>query len=178
MLNVPAGLAASCDKSPERLAWLSGLPDVVNRLEREWSLAIGEPFDTEEVSCSYVAPAVRSDGTSVVLKITMPHMEGRDEIAGLRFWCGDPTVRLLEADETLGAMLLERCEPGTLLRELDENDQDRVIAGLLSRLWREPPQPHPFRPLSALTSYWTEETLTQVERWPDPALVREGLRLF
>jgi streptomycin 6-kinase len=53
-------------------------------------------------------------------KIGMPHMEGEHEIDGLRFWDGDPTVRLLMADDDLGAMLLERCEPGTVLRALPE----------------------------------------------------------
>jgi streptomycin 6-kinase len=108
----------------------------------------------------------------------MPHMEGNHEIQGLRFWCGDPTVRLLTADADLGAMLLERCEPGTVLRQMPEHEQDRVISGLLHRLWREPTKPHPFRPLSALTAYWSEETLAQAEHWPDRGLVREGLRLF
>ena len=35
-------------------------------------------------------------------------------------------------------MLLERCEPGTLLRALPEPEQDVVLAGLLRRLWRAP----------------------------------------
>lgn len=34
------------------------------------------------------------------------------------------------------------------------------------------------RPLSALTDFWSNETLAQIERWPDRGLVREGLRLF
>jgi streptomycin 6-kinase len=53
-----------------------------------------------------------------------------------------------------------------------------VIAGLLRRLWRLPSAPHPFRHLSAMTEYWSNETLADVERWPDTGLVREGLRLF
>ena len=177
-LRIPGGLAASCCKSAERRAWLDRLPDVLGKLELEWSLSVSEAFDSEEVSCSYVAPAVRADGTPAVLKISMPHMEGNHEIQGLRFWCGDPTVRLLTADADLGAMLLERCEPGTVLRQVPEHEQDRVISGLLHRLWREPTKPHPFRPLSALTAYWSEETLAQAEHWPDRGLVREGLRLF
>lgn len=177
-LRIPGGLAASCCKSAERRAWLDRLPDVLGKLELEWSLSVSEPFDSEEVSCSYVAPAVRADGTPAVLKISMPHMEGNHEIQGLRFWCGDPTVRLLTADDDLGAMLLERCEPGTVLREVPEHEQDGVISGLLHRLWREPTKPHPFRPLSRLTAYWSEETLAQAEHWPDRGLVREGLRLF
>ena len=177
-LRIPGGLAASCRKSAERRAWLDRLPDVLGKLELEWSLSVSEPFDSEEVSCSYVAPAVRADGTPAVLKISMPHMEGNHEIQGLRFWCGDPTVRLLMADADLGAMLLERCEPGTVLRQMPEHEQDGVISGLLHRLWREPTKPHPFRPLSALTAYWSQETLAQAEHWPDRGLVREGLRLF
>ena len=105
-------------------------------------------------------------------------MEAEDEIAGLRFWNGDPTVRLLAADENLGAMLLERCQPGTSLRTLPELQQDRIIASLLRRLWRVPPQPNSFRPLSQMLGLWSEETLADASRWTDATLVREGLELF
>jgi streptomycin 6-kinase len=105
-------------------------------------------------------------------------MEGQHEIQGLRFWSGNPTVRLVASDDHLGAMLLERCEPGTALRSLTEPEQDVVIARLLRRVWRVPPAPHPFRPLSEMTAYWSDETLAQAENWPDTDLVREGLRLF
>jgi streptomycin 6-kinase len=139
---------------------------------------LGTPFEGVEVSCAWVAPAVRDDGTAAVLKLAMPHFEGEHEIQGLRFWDGDPTVRLLEADEDASAMLLERCEPGTHLRELPELEQDQVVAGLLRRLWRRPPARHSFRPLSALMAYWSAETLSQSGSWPDEGLVREGLRLL
>ncbi len=177
-LDIPARLAASCRKTPERTAWLSRLPGVVRDLQHRWSLMLGAPFDGEEVSCAWVAPVGLADGNSAVLKLGMPHMEGQQEIQGLRFWNGDPTVRLLEADDELGAMLLERCEPGTVLRARPESEQDAVIAGLLRRLWRSPSAPHSFRPLSALTAQWSDETLADIERWPDAGLVREGLRLF
>jgi len=177
-LKIPRGLAASCHKTPQGAAWLERLPDVLRNLEHRWSLTLDALFDGDEVSCSYVTSAIRADGTPAVLKIGMPHMEGEHEIHGLRFWNGDPTVRLLMADDELGAMLLERCEPGTPLRALPECEQDLVISGLLRRLWRAPSTHHPFRPLSALTKYWSDETLAQIEQWPDPGLVREGLRLF
>ena len=177
-LGIPRGLAASCSKTPERAAWLDCLPGVLRELQRRWSLTLDAPFDGEEVSCSYVAAVVRADGTPAVLKISMPHMEGQQEIHGLRFWRGDPTVRLLTADDDLGAMLLERCEPGTALTALPQSEQDAVISGLLLRLWRSPSKHHPFRPLSALTEYWSEETLSHAEQWPDTGLVREGLHLF
>jgi streptomycin 6-kinase len=105
-------------------------------------------------------------------------MEGEHELAGLRFWDGEPTVRLLEADDESGAMLIERCEPGTALRAVPEPEQDVVIAQLLRRLWRTPSTPHLFRPLSVMTAYWSAETVAQADQWPHPGLVREGLRLF
>jgi streptomycin 6-kinase len=177
-LNIPARLAFACRKAPERAAWLKRLPDVLRDLERRWSLTLGAPFDGEDVSCAWVAPAVTADGTSAVVKLGMPHMEGERELQGLRFWNGDPTVQLLKADDDLGAMLLERCEPGTPLRALPEPEQDAVIAGLLHRLWRSPSVAHAFRPLSAMTEYWSSETRADMEHWPDTGLVREGLRLF
>jgi streptomycin 6-kinase len=177
-LKIPSRLAAICHKTPERAAWLDHLPDVLRRLEDLWALTPDAPLDGEEPSCSYVAAVRSADGTPTVLKIAIPHMEGEHEIHGLRFWGGDATVRLLRADDDLGAMLLERCKPGTTLRVLAEHDQDVVISGLLRRLWRSPSSPHPFRSLSTLTEYWTSETLGQIEQWPDVGLVREGLQLL
>ena len=177
-LRIPSGLAAACRKTPEREAWFDHLPDVLRKLEHLWALTPDAPLDGEEPSCSYVAAVLSANGTPAVLKIAMPHMEGEHEIHGLRFWGGDPTVRLLKADDDLRALLLERCKPGTTLRVLAEYDQDVVISGLLRRLWRSPSTPHPFRSLSTLTECWTNETLAQVEQWPDVGLVREGLQLF
>src|ERR1700722_6465047 len=143
--SISATLASNCRKGPERAAWLDRLPDVLRSLERRWALTPDAPLDGDEPSCSYVAAVRTANGTPTVLKIAMPHMEGEHEIQGLRFWDGDPTVLLLEADDQLGALLLERCKPGTTLRTLAEQDQDMVIAGLLRRLWRPPSTPHPFR---------------------------------
>ncbi len=151
---------------------------MLRNLEDQWSLTLGTPFDTEDVSCSWVALARLGNGSSAVLKVPMPHMEGQHELEGLRFWNGNPTVRVLLTDDPTGAMLLERCEPGTPLRALPEADQDVVITGLLRRLWRSPPASLPFRPLSALMEFWSKETLGDVDKWPDAGLVREGLRLF
>jgi streptomycin 6-kinase len=177
-LAIPAQLAAACRESAKRGGWLAQLPATLRQLADRWSLVPGDPFDGPDVSCAWVAPARLADGTRAILKLAMPHMEAEHEIDGLRFWNGDPTVRLLEADLALGAMLLERCEPGTPLRRLPEPEQDVVIAGLLRRLWRMPQTPHPFRPLAEMTAFWSAETIDQRRRWPDPALVSEGLRLF
>jgi len=109
-LKVPGRLAANCRRTPERAAWLKRLPGVLRKLERRWPLTLGEPF--EDASCAWVAPAAVAGGTAAVLKLGMPHMEGEHEMQGLRFWNGDPTVRLLEADDELEAMLFGHAHHG------------------------------------------------------------------
>jgi streptomycin 6-kinase len=163
---------------PERSAWLERLPGVIRELQGRWTLSLGPAFDGADVSGAWVAPAVRGDGTGAVLKLGMPHMEAAHEIQGLRLWDGNPTVRLLESDVDLNAMLLEKCEPGKALRVRPEPEQDAVIAGLLRRLWRRPAAPHPFRPLSTMTAHWAQESMEAAPRWPDPGLTRAGLRML
>src|SRR5438132_13987086 len=85
-LTIPALLASTCATSPNRTAWLERLQETLAHLEREWAITVGAPIDTNEVSCAWVAPVVRADGSSAVLKVGMPHMEAEHEIDGLRFW--------------------------------------------------------------------------------------------
>src|SRR5262245_16239341 len=176
--GIPARLRAHCLERPEQAAWLARLPETVSGLAARWSLTIGEPFLGDDGSNSWVAPVTVAGAAPAVLKVSIPHMEGAHEIEGLRFWDGDPMVRLLEADHDLAALLLERCEPGTALRREPEPEQDRVIARLLVRAWRRPVAPHSFRSLADLTAHWSQETLAAAKHWPDAGLVREGLRLF
>jgi streptomycin 6-kinase len=176
-LTIPPRLAAACRGDARHAAWLDRLPDVVSELRRRWSLTVGAPFRGEG-SCAWVAPVRLRGGSNAVLKIGLPHMEAAHEIAGLRFWDGEGSVRLLDADEALDAMLVERCVPGTSLRRLPEPEQDAVLGALLPRLWQTPPRDAPFRPLGAMLDHWAEHTLADAERWPDAALVRAGLALF
>ena len=167
------------------MTWLDALPKAVAALQDRWSLKLGAPFE-QEMSCAWVAPATRRDGTQVILKLGMPHLEGLHEIQGLRFWDGDPTVHLIGADEAADqavdqvctAMLLEHCNPGTPLRHRPELEQDDVIAGLLRRLWRDGLAPQPFRPLADMTAAWADEALTKRNQWRDAGLVQAGLSLF
>lgn len=178
-ITVPPRLDLFCRSTPERTTWLQQLPGTISELASRWQLTwLGAPFIDPEGSCAWVAPAIQASGAHAVLKIGVPHMEAQQEIDGLRFWAGDPTVLLLDADSALNAMLLERCEPGSTLQPVSAAEQDRIIAGLLRRLWRPPSVPHHFRHLSAMTSFWCEETMRDRDRWPDPALVDEGIHAF
>lgn len=177
-LKVPAQLAANCAKTSHGTVWLERLPEVVQELRERWELDLGPTFDGQEVSAAWVAPARRRDGSPVVLKVSLPHFEAEHEAAGLRFWDGHPTVQLLDSDDGLSALLLERCDPGTWLREVPEEEQDVVLADLLPAMWRRPDERLGFRSLSATIELWVEETRQNEEHWPDPALVREGLVMF
>lgn len=179
-MKISKELFVNCQKGPERKAWMRRLPVLLKEVEARWSLRVGEPFD-HAGSCSWVAPATRANGESAVLKLAMPHMESQDEISGLSFWNGNSTVKLLEADLESGAMLLERCLPGTTLHSEPETRQDEVVANLLKRIWsltRNPSDLLGFRPLSLMIELWCGETIAQRHLWPDTGLVDEGLRVF
>ncbi len=179
-VRISQPLILNCQKRPEWMAWVSRLPSLLGELEERWSLRIGEPFEAAG-SCSWVAPATRASGDSAVLKLAMPHMEGRDEIPGLRFWEGNGTVTLIDADSDSGAILLERCLPGTALHSELETTQDEIVSKLLKRIWdqkRSVSDLSGFRPLSEMVAFWSDETMAQRSFWPDAELVSEGLRVF
>lgn len=50
--------------------WLKLLPQIVDECGKQWKLAVEAPYP--ELSYNYVAPAVREDGTPVVLKLCPP----------------------------------------------------------------------------------------------------------
>ncbi len=158
----------------EGRAWLEQLAGFVEEVSLRWRLRLGKPLEHDGFT-ALIVPAEMVSGEQAVLKLSFPHMEGRDEAAGLRFWDGDPTVRLLASDERSGAMLLERCVPGHSLNELPAAERDERLARSLTRLWRVPGEGRTFRPLAEMIAYWSGETRADEERWPDPALVREGL---
>ncbi len=123
--------------------WVERLPQLVDACARRWSLQVQPPFPG--LSYHYVAPAVRQDGTEVVLKLGVPNPELNTELAALRFYDGQGCVRLLDADEAQGAMLLERLRPGTELITLEDDGQAAAIAAQVIReLWRPLPPNHPF----------------------------------
>jgi streptomycin 6-kinase len=177
MIAIPEILDSKVGATREGRAWLESLSRRVAELSRCWALRLGTPIE-EEVSISWVAPCETPEGEQAILKLGYPHTEARDEIDGLEFWDGDPTVRLLRADRTHNAMLLERCVPGTSLRRVNEETQDEVIADLLRRLWRQPAPGHGFRPLAEMLESWSLEALGTAPHSPDPSLVVDGVRVF
>jgi streptomycin 6-kinase len=122
-------------------AWIERLPTILAACEQRWGITIGLPFD---LSFNYVAPAICSDGTPVVVKACLPDGEST-QVEALRLFAGRGMVLLLECDEGDEVMLLERLRPGTLLSAVeDEEKATSIAASVMRQLWRPVLQEHPF----------------------------------
>jgi streptomycin 6-kinase len=141
-------------REDEGAAWLEQLPALIAEYERRWSIKARPPY---ALSYNYVAPAIRHDGTPVVLKVGMLGDELISEIMSLRYYAGHGMVQLLEADDERGVFLLERLAPGTMLASLVPTDDARatsIAAGVMRELWRGPGGTPPATPLLGSIEDW------------------------
>jgi streptomycin 6-kinase len=123
-------------------AWIDRLPSIIAACAERWSLEVQPPFP---LSYNYVAPCRCQDGACVVLKVGYPSKEFFNEMAALRHFDGHGIAALIEGDETLGAMLIERLEPGDLLdARIDDVAATSAAAGVMRNLWRPLPATHSF----------------------------------
>ncbi len=138
-----------------RHSWWSTLPGIVRTLAEDWSLEVGAPFQPGG-DTAWVAPARDSSGAELVLKLAWRHPESEHEADGLLTWGGNGAVRLHASQrfEETDALLMERCLPGSPLRDRPEPEQDVVIAGVLQRLWVEPERDHCFEHLAVMCEQW------------------------
>jgi streptomycin 6-kinase len=154
-LDVPSGLRW-WRSQPGGADWLARLPRLVAECAELWGLEVDAAYAGSHVSL--VAPARLFDGRLAVLKINFPDPESEHEPDALLHWDGRGAVRLLSFDRERSALLVERCEPGTALWEVaDEEEANRIAAGVLRRLWRPPPSDHPFRLLVEEAAGWAQE---------------------
>ena len=123
--------------------WLISLPELQEKLAHRWSLSDIQPI--QDLSYNYLAFASTPEHRSVVLKLGVPHLELETEIQALRVFNGNGTVRLMKADPTHGALLLERILPGEDLRAIpDDQKATRIAAHLMQKLWKPVPPEHFF----------------------------------
>ncbi|HEX9379880.1 MAG TPA: aminoglycoside phosphotransferase family protein [Gaiellaceae bacterium] len=140
--------------------WLERVPDLAKECAEEWALRLGEPYLAG--AAGYTVRADLPDGTPAVLKLIYPHRESEHEAEALALWNGEGAVRLLEYDEDRWALLIERCEPGTKLAEIDADEALDVIVGLLPRLWKNAGEP--FHSLADEAVWWVEYLPREWER--------------
>jgi streptomycin 6-kinase len=151
-MEIPSGLAWWRQRA-DGAAWLERLPRLVEECAEVWSLKVERAFSGSHVS--FVAPVQLADGDRAVLKVFFPGLwENEQEGDALAHWDGRGAVRLLARDRERRALLIEWCEPGTPLARLGGDEVDEIAVGVLRRLWRPPPDRHPFRALADDAAGW------------------------
>ncbi|RPH57057.1 MAG: aminoglycoside/hydroxyurea antibiotic resistance kinase [Chloroflexi bacterium] len=129
--------------------YLADLPNLLDEAARRWELTLGEPF---LLSYNYVCAATRLERSAtqskdVVLKIGVPNRELTSEMEALRLYNGRGAVRLIDSDAERGMILLERLRPGTMLVELQAQDDAQateIAAGVMKSMWNPPPAQNHF----------------------------------
>ena len=126
------------------LAWLDDLPFILDELEQEWHLRVGDPM--EGGTTSFVAPVTLANGTHAVLKLAMPAATDgwetlEHEARALQAAQGKGCVRLLAHDRQRHALLLERLGRQLAQLGLPLPRQLEIICTTLVQLWEAPPDP-------------------------------------
>jgi streptomycin 6-kinase len=161
--------------------WLQRLPSFLEECAERWQLTLLPPF--ENLSLHYVAPAIRADGTPVILKTSEFSAEFEHGLTALRIFNGRGIARLLESDEEKKVMLLERLQPGTMLEELvPEQDAQAtsILAAVMRQLWRPAPTEHSFPTVAQLGKDLTQLRAHYADSYGPfpPRLVDEAMDLF
>jgi streptomycin 6-kinase len=120
-------------------AWLSSLPDQIERIARDWSLTLGEASGggTE----AYVVFVKTREGEDAVLKLTIAGIDPtRQELRTLRAANGRGYVKLLRADEAQNVMLLEKLGPQLHALALPEARVMEIISATLKEAWQVKPE--------------------------------------
>lgn len=112
--------------------WLDSLPELIAYCEEKWSLTMRDPYS---LSVNYVAPAIKEDGTEVVVKICIPGEDFLDELEALRLFKDQGMASLLDYDQEKGIFILEKLSPGHTLAEVtDHAEACRCAAHVMSNL--------------------------------------------
>lgn len=124
--------------------WLEDLPQIIKFHEKKWELKVFPPF---HLTYNYVAPAHAPNGKQVVLKISFPdNHQFITELEALKFYDGNGSIKLLQADKENSAILLEKAEPGLRLREItDEKKQISNASKVLKELHKPIPSDYHFK---------------------------------
>jgi streptomycin 6-kinase len=149
---LPDSVREMAGRGQEWGTWLDRLPRLVEEVLDDWRLRVDGP--STHGYCSLVVPALTEDEERVVLKVTFDgDRESQHEHLALRRWDGQGAVRMLRADPSRRALLLERLH-ATDLADVWDLEACEVVAGLWRRL-HVPALPQ----LRTVTSY--------AERWLD-----------
>lgn len=152
LISVPERFAADTLTREGEAArpWLARLPELVSELCVRWGLRVtGDPMHGY---MALVVPVFRGDAR-YALKVSWVDDETVNEAAALALWNGGGAVRLIDADVTAGALLLEWLDPRRRLAEEDLTVAVPVAGRLLRRLTVPVPAKWPVRPVPRLRQW-------------------------
>lgn len=113
--------------------WLRDFDRLIYDCEKRWQMKMMPPFD---LSFNFVAPAIRKDGTEVVIKLVIPGDEFVAEVAALKLFNGNGIVKIIDVDIVKGILILERLIPGQTLASLENEEEAAHIASqVMKKLW-------------------------------------------
>ncbi len=113
--------------------WLRDFDRLIYDCEKRWQMKILPPFD---LSFNFVAPAIRKDGTEVVVKLVIPGDEFVSEVDALTLFNGNGIVKIIDVDIAKGILILERLIPGKTLALLEnEEEAARIASQVMKKLW-------------------------------------------
>lgn len=116
---------------PRDQAWLTALPAAVEERFATWDLRPDGPV--AHGSHALAIPVTR-DGTPLVLRMSPPAEDVTEHVGALRFWRGQGTVLLVDADPAAGAMLLERLDMRRSLLDVPADEAMAVLGAMARRL--------------------------------------------
>ena len=157
--------------------WLADLPDIITEICGRWSLEIDKVFPN--LSFNFVASCAGKTGEKFVLKIGVPETDAPVvyEKRALEAFGGNGAVRLINYDEGLTAMLIERAVEGLTLSEVCGEDYSRAVriaVQVMRKLPRQPPNKREFINLES----WIDELERAVAVGFEPEKVAKAQRLF
>jgi streptomycin 6-kinase len=113
--------------------WIESLPALVERLLDKWHLELEDPQPLH--GALSLVLLVRRGDEPLALKVTwLADVTTLGEAAALRAWDGRGMVRLLAAEETSGALLLERLDHTRTLHALPIEEAAEVAGALIRTL--------------------------------------------
>ena len=119
-------------------AWLDGLPRVWDDLRHRWKLTLDA---APRPGASALVLPVRTATGRAALKLISPVMRAADEAMALETFGGRRAVRLLDADLTAGALLLEWLDGPALIDHPDPSTAMRIAGDIAGQLARTPAPP-------------------------------------
>ncbi|MEU9335401.1 aminoglycoside phosphotransferase family protein [Streptomyces sp. NPDC048290] len=140
MAFAPPGrlIRALGETAPQGDDWLAKLPETAQEAVELRELGV-ERVQVPGGRSSLVVLVRYADGFPAVLKLAPPRARPEGERAALAHWAGRGAVLPLPDSVRDGALLLERLHQDVSLRSLPEAKALLEAAGVLRRLWVEPP---------------------------------------